>query len=1121
MDQRQATPPETIAHPLLGASSSVSPGLNPSDPGTSPVAESSLGYKPRHRRAPASPGSSRNVSGGSTAVPSSSTSSPAPPTIGVSAPATTSTTFAVPSEPEASTSAASSAATSRLQHTSLKAAAQNVGLGNGTMGMGMIDAIFEKGARVRAEGSSDWSDLLKVLTSGKAIIMLPSTPASSLPMTPQTLRDHVAFLSPPIALTRAQSPTASVLVTLSGLIGTLRGTTVTFESTVPSDSALISSLREDSSRARVLSSLRPTELSAPSSAGFPSYTVSSDSTSLPFPPLGKGSPPPLEVKTEKKEVAPVPARRINPFASLFGTSGPTTPASSGLVSPSKAQGGLSPDRPSSPSAGSRLSSPRPSVLSLEVGDAASIYSDSQGDGYNVVAYSINKPIRYAEVHKALVKTVRSAVRQELDGLPSKVIDKVLKLVVGAVCPIGSGGGVDAALLKSHHHGLGSAEVEGNVPLDFSDPAVCGERIQDFMEGVYDDLVQHFRNESLSKSKAVPWARASSLGPDDEDGKKAATSPREAREQYVEKEAGDGTERIEGLVCRLLYNRIFSPLHSDDARHDEALSSRIAALNLLDLSLDHLGLITRPPGEEVKGEVRKGLAQLVEEVGHELQTLAAASRLTPKDKADVLVKAHQLVVEGLGRLPPIQLRPEGESYHATEDEEDEASTGLSTIAESESTPQALRAVPSTAVPDLVLSASASGNIDDKAEETLSDSVGTVIPPTEGSEPADKPKPQPTSGADLILPIIIYAVVKANPAQLASQLMYLRRYRSAICLEGEANYAIVNLTAVVEFIEHVQLAELGLGDGSDKVISVEDLSPIGLTYLDDSNADAASIASASSRLRGRVFQVGELAGSAAGSANKVITGVVDSSWSALRGFMSPANPQAPLEEEPKVPGRPRQASTFSLASVTASVASIAAAASTATAQARNRSRASSRASEWGANQELLEVASRPESIREHNIYGSDEEEEDEPRGIVPSVAPRREASIGGRLASIGAFGRVAPGPISESPTSSAPSPDSKTGFFASLTSRAGASGVPQRRPSGLGAAALEIKKSEGAASPVPSSLSLPLELEPPVDRFLTCEVADLRLGDVGTLLRDYRRLAGIINRLQAANDGHPPH
>jgi hypothetical protein len=107
-----------------------------------------------------------------------------------------------------------------------------------------------------------------------------------------------------------------------------------------------------------------------------------------------------------------------------------------------------------------------------------------------------------------------------------------------------------------------------------------------------------------------------------------------------------------------------------------------------------------------------------------------------------------------------------------------------------------------------------------EEAMSDSVMTIQAPEDSSVTADLPAPSPakasTSGADLILPIIIYAVVKANPAQLASHLMYLRRYRSAICLTGEASYAIVNLTAVIEFLEHVDMVELGLGEESDKVI-----------------------------------------------------------------------------------------------------------------------------------------------------------------------------------------------------------------------------------------------------------------------------------------------------------------
>lgn len=136
---------------------------------------------------------------------------------------------------------------------------------------------------------------------------------------------------------------------------------------------------------------------------------------------------------------------------------------------------------------------------------------------------------------------------------------------------------------------------------------------------------------------------------------------------------------------------------------------------------------------------------------------------------------------------------------------------------ERTPSALEPRGDTTVPQLTLTHSGQSPETSMLEEAMSDSVMTLqapedIPPTSATPPS---KPS-TSGADLILPIIIYAVVKSNPAQLASHLMYLRRYRSAICLTGEASYAIVNLTAVVEFLEHVAMVELGLGEDSDKVI-----------------------------------------------------------------------------------------------------------------------------------------------------------------------------------------------------------------------------------------------------------------------------------------------------------------
>lgn len=45
-----------------------------------------------------------------------------------------------------------------------------------------------------------------------------------------------------------------------------------------------------------------------------------------------------------------------------------------------------------------------------------------------------------------------------------------------------------------------------------------------------------------------------------------------------------------------------PSNSDDLSHDEALSSRIAALNLLDLSLENLGVEIDPSAADDMADV---------------------------------------------------------------------------------------------------------------------------------------------------------------------------------------------------------------------------------------------------------------------------------------------------------------------------------------------------------------------------------------------------------------------------------------------------------------------------------------------------------------------------------------
>ena len=92
--------------------------------------------------------------------------------------------------------------------------------------------------------------------------------------------------------------------------------------------------------------------------------------------------------------------------------------------------------------------------------------------------------------------------------------------------------------------------------------------------------------------------------------------------------------------------------------------------------------------------------------------------------------------------------------------------------------------------------------------------TVSPPPESSAPLE-PGTTPVSG-DIILPLMIFAVVKANPPHLVSHLLFTQRFRRERAAGGEEGYCLINLMAVAEFLENVDLAALGLGDSEKMVI-----------------------------------------------------------------------------------------------------------------------------------------------------------------------------------------------------------------------------------------------------------------------------------------------------------------
>jgi hypothetical protein len=257
---------------------------------------------------------------------------------------------------------------------------------------------------------------------------------------------------------------------------------------------------------------------------------------------------------------------------------------------------------------------------------------------------------------------------------------------------------------------------------------------------------------------------------------------------------------------------------------------------------------------------------------------------------------------------------------------------------------------------------------------------ALPP--GEFPPQPFKPTPVSG-DVILPLMIYSVVKSNPPHLLSHLLYIQRFRNE-SFGGEESYCLINLLAAAEFLENVDLAALGL---QAEGVNTSDLTPLPVARSRSASVGSADGASptptatgfgsgAAVRLRGRVEQRVD---AIAGSANKVLSGVVDSSFGVLRALLpggqqeqsTPQPQEAPTQEQKPGFNLLKRETGFSIANLAASLPI-----------ARQRSNQSNTGDESG--QQMMDV-SRPNSrMSKHSrvggdeIYESSEQSEEESEG-----------------------------------------------------------------------------------------------------------------------------------------------
>ncbi|CAE6454953.1 unnamed protein product [Rhizoctonia solani] len=1048
--QRTPSHESLTAHPLL------SPPLGQLEQDAQP-APRYVPYTPRHRAQH------------SASVPATSTSPQ--PTISI----TNST-----SNPSFQASASSSGVTGRLQLQNLKAEAQAIGLGNESLGWAILERLCSSVPYPENE-RSEWDEIWDLLTKGQATLLLPSEPLpGNVAVTPELIRDHLALCNPP-------NQTSSPIVTVSGVRGTLQGTNITFRCLMNTASVNFKSLLSATARPTALASLPPlpVPLTPFPSPPYPSVQVQGQTLSLPLLPRPV-QPPPLPARPgtaaaqQNRPSNPTPqsaTSRLNPFASLFGSRNTPTPTPPPIANVTPAP----------------LAPPPPS----DTGSARSSIDLASSEGPVVAALTIDRRVSRAAVGKDATRAVKGELKSVLgvQGVPSWVRDRVTAFV-NPLLPIP----------KASRRMSGSGSKTPTP--DMTSPQACSDSIQYFLSGMEDELFAYFGN----KRKEDPSV-----------DEKASTDRADNEEK--DRKMREVMEKVERVVCCLFYDRLFRPSTSDDASHDDALSSQIASLNMLDLGLNHLGV-------EVPSGAEKGVKEVIKTCGQELQRLSHPDCRSPAEKAAVFVSANRIIAEGLSRLPPLRLKSENEMA-------EEKTPTASTFKEPSSTS------PLQLTPEIVMSPDSDPRLlprdsNSPTKEPMSDPLSTPASPaassrqlpheqgSKGTSPSiapglisqadgvasPSPAPsiniQPTAvSSDVLLPVMIYAVVKTNPSQLVSHLLYVQRFRSR-SVGGEESFCLINLMAVVEFLENVDLAVLGLAS-SEKVMSVADLTPIPLAETVESAASAShhplDLISASIRLRGKVNQVGEMAGSAAG---KVILGVMDTSMLALKGLLRADNNPDP-DQRPGF-GLLRRGTGFSIASVTASLPAV----------GRSTSRADPDAIPQ-EGQQLIEVPSRPGSLRSVRTGNSDESsgstatssgsEDDSDDEAVSDD----EGTRGGDTRSVRSFSSML-SRGSKDDRRDRPSLQDRLANMSNLSKFSKSPPGPGlRKPSPPSSRRTSLLAPVPSVSGPPSATDFPtfspasgapprFQIPPPNPRFLECSADDLKISEVAELLADYKRLAG---------------
>ncbi|KAF9278264.1 hypothetical protein BGZ88_000707 [Linnemannia elongata] len=483
-------------------------------------------------------------------------------------------------------------------------------------------------------------------------------------------------------------------------------------------------------------------------------------------------------------------------------------------------------------------------------------------------------------------------------------------------------------------------------------------------------------------------------------------------RWTELDFDEVQQWVEAWLCREMYSVIFPQSadgpNSQDYLQDEQLQAKIAALNFLDLTLEHLGFVLEHPEdvEHIAQVVREGgvdalnrepaVQEMLAEAEQTAETPAVTTSSETQDSVSAVAlstgpispsgeskaveskpssptstKNKRLSMPKImmdGDIPRInsplspgvrQARiPMDEGYeHRSQADDDESASQPVPVAETAETTEAAVAISS---PDAEQKQDSTK--DEAKKDTTTDinpanvelpmspapveessTLSIVVPEvveaapastatkTESTAAADSPLPVlPSSrkqySADVLLPLLIFSVVKSNPPMLISNLRYIQRFKVQDHLTGELAYCLTNMMAVVSFLEELDPQAFGL---SSDIRVLSDLSDIHATTGKPNPAAVPLLnfqegLDQTKALGHKVSQ--ELVG-VAEEGIKVISDVVQDGYSKFFGrFLTTSDGSTPFGVgSPRVQNQTRGTRSLSAASSLAATAAAAAAAS----------------------------------------------------------------------------------------------------------------------------------------------------------------------------------------------------